>query len=228
MAFSDKDWVLTFPCSASIAHLVFPKQQYQRERADAALLVDVLQHNNKETVPTLHRLLTNGTDLAYLKLVESLSENLSFRGYNSRGRKEWKSVYLRIQSGLLLNAVSDWNFHNVASETGREWNLREDLKAFDFVRMMYMSKCPEPLTKDESADAYWRGFVAYGMIRMNEGYRLVDEDIQDVRGFIEYAGKHHDIKAVVEAGVSIGSVSLERLKAALEEGTSPTLRQGVL
>ena len=220
----------SYASTASIAHLVFPAPVgTNRQRADAAVLAGVLQKQNPDIVPLLHRLLTSGSELARLKLRESLAENLSFRSYNKQDRPDWAKRYARLQNMLAHNSYLDWNFHNVVAEAGREWNIREDEKAFDFTRMMFAHVYPAPTTMDVNSDFYWRGAVAYAMVRFTHDYTPEAEADGDLMKFVDFSGSPStDIKLVIEAALSLNSINLERLMNALLEGTSPALRAGAL
>jgi hypothetical protein len=73
-------------------------------------------------------------------------------------------------------------------------------------------------------DEYWRGLIAFNMIRDWDG--IPEESL----GFIEWAGAQKDLKAVAALSserATLDPVSLDALLH-LKEGTAPAISEGII
>lgn len=96
-----------------------------------------------------------------------------------------------------------------------------DRRMNDFVPLLF-----PPLRGPLRGDSYWRGVVAI-FLATPEGMEL--PALKDQQAFIEWAGKHNDVKTIIDVALERKTYNVETLRFLVEEnGSHKAVREGAL
>lgn len=187
-------------------------------------------HNcDDEILPLAATLMSTGSDtskrLTRGVVRDTVDDMKTFTHWNEdtqsgkpKGSRSWSQEYQLTKARL----VSAWSLGNVIEESGVQAQIDDELEAI--VEFAYDLEGHRRHDKLSGDPAYWRGVAALSLTNIVGG-----SNSSRITEFIEWAGKHDDIRAVMSTMLERKTVIVPVLQGIMEQtDIAPSLSSGRL
>jgi len=218
-----------------LIELITEYKQTSLSYSEMATALKLLRQDSQVTVPMIKRLMSTGTPKAREMVANVMRRNFTFITEAQKYEENdpnWKwRVELVWNPTLAQDLFRTWVLGNVLDEVGvacEEFLLIAGVDAA--ASGINNSGFPSALQK--GSEAYWRGLSAFFLskvvyrnskeLRARAQFKARYDFYGEVDEFIEWAGKHKDISAVIETAKERKTINVAALESIMRQGTVTT------
>lgn len=195
---------------------------------DAEKCLELLQEKDDGVLPLAWELLTTGNSDGRKLVAGKLAENmLSIAESYEKNPAKWRRTTFKNRF-LAPELAKVWSIANVCEELGMSLDI-DDKKSFyqvygpisNYHYVLHQGMYPKAAVEPD----YWRGFIALFHVKSERPYI----DIENAEPFMTWAGKHENLRAVVDVARERETLDVNTLSGVLEDqNPSSPVRDGVL